>query len=123
MTSTLVGVALREGHIGSLEDPVTAYLDGLKGSPYEQVTVRQLLTMTSGVRWTEDYTDEQSDWARSNRTEPAQGMSRTATYMRTLEREAEPGNTWVYKTGETHLLGDIVRAATGKPPAPLCQRR
>ena len=114
VTSTLVGVALREGHIGSLEDPVTAYLDGLKGSPYEQVTIRQLLTMTSGVRWTEDYTDQQSDWARSNRTEPAQGMSRTATYMRTLEREAEPGEKWVYKTGETHLLGDLVRAATGK---------
>ena len=88
-----------------------------RGSAYDQVTVRQLLTMTSGVRWTEDYTDAQSDWARSNRTVPAQGMSRTATYMRTLEREAEPGDKWVYKTGETHLLGDLVRGATGKPLA------
>ncbi|WP_291841132.1 serine hydrolase domain-containing protein, partial [Brevundimonas sp.] len=51
LTSTLVGTALKSGAIGSLEDPVTRYLPGLAGGGYDGVTVRQLLTMTSGVAW------------------------------------------------------------------------
>jgi CubicO group peptidase (beta-lactamase class C family) len=114
VTSTLVGIALREGSIRSLADPVSSYVTGLKGSVYDDVTVRQLLTMTSGVRWTEDYTDPQSDLGRLYATAPVGGLSVASSYMRTLARAAEPGTGWVYKTGETHLLGDVVRAATGQ---------
>ena len=51
ITSTLVGAAMKDGAIRSLDDPVTRYIRGLRGSAYDEVTVRQLLTMTSGVKW------------------------------------------------------------------------
>lgn len=114
LTSTLVGAALRDGHIKSLEDPVTAYIPDLKGSAYDDVTVRQLLTMTSGVRWNEDYTDPKSDVALFNAHRAEPGVDVTVSYMRTLPREAPAGSKWVYKTGETNLIGVLVSSATGK---------
>lgn len=117
LTSTLVGAAIRDGAIRSLEDKVTAYIPDLKGSAYEDVTVRQLLTMTSGVRWNEDYQDPKSDVARFNEHKATQGMDATVSYMRTLPREAPTGSKWVYKTGETNLIGVLVSSATKKPLA------
>jgi CubicO group peptidase (beta-lactamase class C family) len=115
LTSTMVGAAIQDGTIKSLDDKVTAYIPGLKGSAYDDVTVRQLLTMTSGVRWNEDYTDPKSDVARFNEHKPAEGMDATVSYMRTLPREAPAGSKWVYKTGETNLIGVLVSSATKKP--------
>ena len=117
LTSTMVGAAVRDGFIKSLDDKVTEYIDGLKGSPYDDVTVRQLLTMTSGIRWNEDYTDPQSDVALFNEHEAEDGLDATVSYMRTLPREAPAGEKWVYKTGETNLIGVLVSEATGKPLA------
>lgn len=118
LTSTLVGAAIHDGHIESLETPITRYLPELAGSGYDGVTVRQLLTMTSGVAWNEDYEDPQSDVARffSAREIPA-GMDPTLAYMRELKREAEPGTRWHYSTGETNLVGLLVARATGRPLA------
>lgn len=112
-TSTLLGAAVADGLVESLDDPVTRYIPGLAGSAYDAVTVRQLATMTSGVRWNEDYTDPQSDVARMLATPPAEGQDQSVIYMRTLDREAPPGERWVYKTGETNLLGILVENATG----------
>ncbi|MFN0099959.1 MAG: serine hydrolase domain-containing protein, partial [Gemmatimonadaceae bacterium] len=64
VTSTLIGAALRDGAIRSLDDSVTRYVPSLTGSAYDGVTVRQVLTMTSGVRWSERYTDPTSDRRR-----------------------------------------------------------
>jgi CubicO group peptidase (beta-lactamase class C family) len=114
ITSTLVGAAMKDGSIGSLDDPVTRYITDLRGSAYEDVTVRQLLTMTSGVRWNEDYTDLNSDVARMYAEPPAPGLDMTVSYVRKLPREAPPGTKWVYKTAETNLVGVLVMAATGK---------
>ena len=50
ITSTLVGAAMKDGYIKSLDDPVTRYITDLRGSAYDDVSVRQLLTMTSGVK-------------------------------------------------------------------------
>ncbi|HEV8150222.1 MAG TPA: serine hydrolase, partial [Gemmatimonadales bacterium] len=69
------------------------------------------------VRWTEDYTDSTADIARFYRAPVTPGMDATVSYMRRLPREAPPGTKWVYKTGETHLLGVLVAAATGQPIA------
>lgn len=113
-TSTLVGAAIKDGFIGSLNDPVTQYVPELKGSGYDGVTVEQILTMTSGVRWNEDYTDPDSDVAKMLSVPTAPGEDPTAAYLKTLPREAEPGSKWVYKTGETNLIGLIVQRATGK---------
>ena len=66
VTSTLVGAALRDGYIRSMDDKVSDYIPQMKGSAYDAVSIRQLLTMTSGVRWNEDYADPNSDVARFN---------------------------------------------------------
>jgi CubicO group peptidase (beta-lactamase class C family) len=113
-SSTLVGAAIRDGKIKSLDDPITTYLTGLKGSAYEGVSVRQLLQMTSGVKWNESYTDPNSDVAKFSSEPSVDGSDPVVTYMARLPREAEPGTKWVYKTGETNLVGSLVRAATGK---------
>lgn len=114
LTSTLVGAAVQDGYIKSVDDPVTNYVPELKGSAYEGVTVRQVLTMTSGVKWNEDYTDPNSDVASMYKEMSPPGVDQTAFYLAKLPREAVPGTKWVYKTGETNLIGVIVSKATGK---------
>ncbi|MGA1342294.1 MAG: serine hydrolase domain-containing protein [Hyphomonas sp.] len=117
LTSTLVGAAVRDGHIRSLEDKVTNYIPDLAGSPYDDVTIAQLLTMTSGVAWNEDYEDPASDVALFDRQAPEPGRNGIVTYMRGLERAHPPGEQWNYSTGETNLIGVLVSEATGKPVA------
>src|SRR3546814_4915823 len=107
---SLVGAAVKDGYIKSLDDKVTVYIPGLKGSAYDDVSVEQLLTMTSGVKWNEDYTDPKSDVALFNLQKPVAGEDITVSYMKTLPREAPAGSKWVYKTGETNLIGEIGRA-------------
>ncbi len=122
-TSTLVGAAIQDGHIKSLEDKVSAYLPGLRGSAYDDVTVRQLLTMSSGVRWNEDYEDPKADVAQFNNATPEAGMDATVSYLRKLPRAHPPGELWNYNTGETNLIGVLVSAATGKPLAQYLQEK
>ncbi|ANU07834.1 serine hydrolase domain-containing protein [Paraurantiacibacter namhicola] len=114
VTSTLAGAALKDGFITSLQDPVSQYIPGLRGSAYDDVTIEQLLTMTSGVAWNEDYTDPASDVARMFAVEPVAGEAQVVTYMKTLPREAPAGEKFVYKTGETNLIGVLVEKATGQ---------
>lgn len=123
LTSTLVGTTLRSGAIGSLEDPVTRYLPALAGGGYDGVTVRQLLTMTSGVRWNEDYFDPASDVARFLQEPARPGEDPVVAYMGRLPRAAEPGTRWNYSTGETNLVGSLIAAAEGKPLAQLLSER
>jgi len=122
-TSTLVGAAIQDGHIDSLEDKVSRYIPGLRGSAYDDVTVRQLLTMSSGVRWNEDYEDPNADVARFNNAKPEAGLDATVSYMRQLPRAHPPGEVWNYNTGETNLIGVLVSSATGKPLAQYLQER
>ena len=113
-TSTMVGAAIKDGYIKSIDDKVSAYILDLKGSAYDDVTIKQLLTMTSGVKWNEDYTDPKSDVALFNLHKAEKGMDVTVSYMRKLPREAPAGTKWVYKTGETNLIGVLVSSATKK---------
>ena len=115
ITSTLVGAALHDGTIRSMDDKVTDYLPQMKGSAYDDVSLRQLLTMTSGVRWNEDYADPNSDVARFNNHQPEEGVETLVSYLRRLPREAPPGTRWNYSTGETNLVGVLLRAAIKKP--------
>lgn len=114
VTDTLVGVALRQGKLRSLDDRVTVYLPEMKGSAYDGVTVRQLMTMTSGVRWNENYTSADADNVRLYTTVVTPRKDTTVEYMRTLPRAFAPGTVWHYNTGETDLLGVLLRRATGK---------
>jgi CubicO group peptidase (beta-lactamase class C family) len=117
LTSSLVGIALQEGHINSLNDNVSDYIDGLKGSAYDNVTIVQLLTMTSGVQWNEDYTDPQSDVAKFNNHVANDGLPTIVSYMRNLPRAYPAGEQWQYSTGETNLIGILVGEATGQTVA------
>jgi CubicO group peptidase (beta-lactamase class C family) len=113
-TSTLVGAAIKDGYIKSIDDKVSDYIPDLRGSAYDDVTIKQLLTMTSGVKWNEDYGDPKSDVALFTAHEAEPGLDVTVSYMRKLKRESPPGTKWVYKTGETNLIGVLASSATGK---------
>ena len=112
VTSTLVGAAIKDGFIRSVDDLVTDYLPELKGSAFDGVKIVHLLTMTSGVRWSENYNSPDSDIAGFDKYTTQDDMKAIVSYMRHLPREAEPGIKFNYSTGETHLLGALVSAAT-----------
>lgn len=122
-TSTLLGAAFYDGFITSLDDPVTTYVPGLAGSAYEGVTVRQIATMTSGVAWNEDYTDPNSDVAQMNHFMVEYGSEAMVTQLKGLTREAPAGEKWLYKTGETNLIGMVVENAVGLSLAEYAQEK
>ena len=122
-TSTLLGAAVKDGFVASMQDPVTKYIPDLAGSAYDGVTVEQLATMTSGVAWNEDYTDPNSDVAQMNRFVVDYGPEAIVRQMRELKREAPPGEKWLYKTGETNLIGVLVENAVGLPLAKYAQSK
>jgi CubicO group peptidase (beta-lactamase class C family) len=117
ITATLIGAAIHDGYINSIDDPIVNYLPRFKGSAYDGVTVRHLLQMSSGVAWNETYTDPASDRRRMLEAQISQQPDAILALMATLPRAAEPGTVWNYSTGETQLAGALVRAATGKPVA------
>lgn len=122
-TSTLLGAAIRDGYIRSVDQQVTDIIPAFKGTAYDGVTIEQILTMTSGVRWNEDYADPASDVARFDKVTPVPGEEAIVTYMKGLPREAPPGTKWVYKTGETNLIGAIVMRATKKSLATYLEEK
>jgi CubicO group peptidase (beta-lactamase class C family) len=118
VTSTLIGAAIKDGYIMGLDSQVIDYLPALKGTAYDGVTVKQLLTMTSGAKWNEDYADPKSDVNQFALGDPGpDGENPIVAYMAKLPREAQPGTKWVYKTGESDLIGVLLARATHKHPA------
>ena len=115
VTSTLFGAALQDGHILSLDDPVTGYVPALTGSAYEGVSIRDVLMMSSGVRWRETYTDPTSDRRRLLEAQIAQKPGGAIEVMRSLTKAAEPGTVNVYSTGETQIAGEVLYRALGGP--------
>jgi CubicO group peptidase (beta-lactamase class C family) len=117
ITSTLVGAAIAQHRITSLADPVTRYVTSLSGSAYDGVSVRDILMMSSGVRWNETYIDSSSDRRHLLETQIAQQPGAAMKLMATLPRAAPPGTVNNYSTGETQVAGEIVRSAVGRPLA------
>lgn len=117
IASTLVGVALVDGAVSSLDDPVVRYVPALKGSAYDGVSIRQILTMSSGVHWDEMYTDPNSDRRKVLELQIAGKPGEVLRYMASLPRAAAPGSVWNYSTGETFVLGAVVEGATHRPLA------
>lgn len=114
ISTTLVGAALRDGCIGSLDDPLRDYVPELAGGAYAAVTIRQLLLMSSGVQWNEDHTDPASERRAVLELQIAQRPGSILKFMSELPRVARPGRRWNYSTGETYLLGPLLKAATGR---------
>jgi CubicO group peptidase (beta-lactamase class C family) len=113
VTSMLVGAAVRDGFI-TLDDPLTQYIPQLRNTAYDGVTMRQMLQMSSGVRWNEDYDDPNSDVARYSASMRAAGTAGLIAYVTPLPRVAVPGTRFNYNTAETHLVGIALRAAVNQ---------
>lgn len=110
--SALVGIALDEGLIRRIEDPVTDYVPKLAGSAYDAVRIKDLLQMSSGARWDEDYSDPESDIMRFIHTFGS-GDSLDA-FTASLVRAREPGTYNYYNSMDTQALGMLLVAATGE---------
>ncbi|MDI4237669.1 serine hydrolase [Bradyrhizobium sp. Arg237L] len=114
VSTTLVGAAIQDGYIAGVEDPVTKYLSELAGSAYEGVTIRMLMQMTSGLRWDDTQTNPASERRHMLELQIAQQPGAIMRYMAERPRVAAPGTVWTYSTGDTHVVGALVRAATGR---------
>jgi CubicO group peptidase (beta-lactamase class C family) len=109
VTSMLIGAAIADGYIASVDEPVAHYLPRLRGTPYEDATIEHVLNMASGVAWNEDYEDPESDVAKAG---GANGLE-LVQYLAELPKTEKVGETFNYNTGETNLAGEILRAAIG----------
>jgi CubicO group peptidase (beta-lactamase class C family) len=123
VSSTLVGVAIRDGYIKSLDDPITKYLPTLAGSAYEGSTVKTLLQMASGVEWDETYTNPASDRRHMLEAQLSGKPGSILEIMRSLPRAGEPGTIWNYNTGETQIVGELIHAAVKRPVAQYLSER
>ena len=123
MTAMLVGAAVQDGAIASIDRPVTDWLPELQGSAYADVTLRHLLTMSSGVRWNEDYADRNSDVNRYSKSMADRVPGGVLKLMRSLPRENAPGTAFLYNSGDTFLLGAALTRAVGIPLADYMSAR
>jgi CubicO group peptidase (beta-lactamase class C family) len=114
VSSTLVGAALAQGLIASIDDPVTRYVPALRGGAYEGVSVRNVLQMASGVKWDETYTDPHSDRRKLLDLQLSGKPGSVLAYMNGLSRAGAPGAIWNYNTGETFVIGAVLEGATRK---------
>ena len=108
VVSMLVGAAIHDGYIDSVDEMVSDYLPRLKGSPYDQSTIRNIMQMSSGVEWNEDYADPASDVNSASWQTVA-----LYDYLGRKQREAAPGSEFNYNTAETNLVGTLLRSAIG----------
>ncbi len=111
--SALVGIAVEQEKIKDLNDLVTDYAPSLKGSGYDGVTLKNVLQMSSGVRFNEDYKDFFSDINRMGRLLALGGSF--DEFAASLETEREQGQYLHYVSVDTHVIGMVLRGATGEP--------
>jgi CubicO group peptidase (beta-lactamase class C family) len=116
ITSLMMGVALKEGRISSLDDEVDRYVPELKSGGYNAVTIRQVLQMRSGVEYEERY-DFQNPGvaARNHELALIKNVARFADVAKSVPRAEPPGSHFVYKTLDTAVLGWVLERAVGMP--------
>lgn len=110
--SAIFGVAVNDGLIPDLNQPVTDYVPELKGSGYDGVSIKNVLQMSSGVYFNEDYGDFNSDINRFGRTMALGGSF--DDFAASLTSDREQGTYMHYVSIDTHVLGMVLRAATGR---------
>lgn len=121
VVSAMLGIALEEGHIRSIEDLVTDYAPELVGTGYEGVRIKDALQMSSGVHFNEDYSDFFSDINRFGRTIALGGSF--DDFAKTLKNERQPGTFNHYVSIDTHVLGMVLSRATGKSLSAYMQEK
>ncbi len=110
--SALFGIAMQEDFISDVMKPVETYVPELKGTAYGDVRIKDVLQMSTGVKFNEDYGDYNSDINRWGRGFALGGSQ--DEFAATLERELEPGTVNHYVSINTHVLGMIIKRATGR---------
>jgi CubicO group peptidase (beta-lactamase class C family) len=124
LASILIGAAIHDGAITNVRQPITDFLPEFKGSSYEGVTILDLLHMASGVAWTENTDDLQSDVAENYiRVIGARRPNHILPYLRTRSRANPIGTQFYYNTGDTFLLSHILSRATGKNVSEYCSEK
>ena len=124
ITAMLVGIALEQGKIGSLDDPVTKYLSELTGTGYDGATLRQITQMRSGVDYQEryDFGENPSFAGRLHEQAIVLNRMRFADGARETKRATAPGSTFNYSTLDTFVIGWVLERATGIELAPFTER-
>jgi CubicO group peptidase (beta-lactamase class C family) len=115
VATTLVGAAVQDGYIRSIDDPVSTYVPELRDGGYDGVSIRHVMQMSSGVRWDDTHTDEASERRHMLELQFEQRPGAILRYVAGQPRIAPPGMVWNYSTGETHIVGALLRAAVGRP--------
>ena len=121
--STLYGAALADGVLGDLDERVTKYLPALHAGAYRDVSLRQILEMSSGVAWDETYTDPRSERRRFLDLQLEGRPGSLTGMMAALPRAMPAGGGFNYSTGETFLAGAVLEAALGRPLAQYLSER
>lgn len=109
--SALIGIALEEGKFESIQDPITRYLPELEKTGYDGVRIKDILEMSSGVGFNEDYADYDSDINRFGRSIAFGGPM--AKFVASLERVRNPGSYHHYVSIDTQVLGMLLVRVTG----------
>ncbi|WOE75617.1 serine hydrolase domain-containing protein [Alterisphingorhabdus coralli] len=121
LTSALIGIAVAEGAIESVDDPVTRYVPELQGTAYDGPSVKKVLQMSSGVACNEDYSIRGGDFEQLlAATGPGKSI---AAHLASLKREYDPGTVCRYSSVDTEVLGMVLRGATGQSLASFMEEK
>ncbi len=124
LAAILVGAAVQDGAILSIEQPITDFLPDFAGSSYEGVTIKDLLHMASGVEWVENTDDLKTDVAEHYiKVIAARRPDYILDYLKTRPRANPRGSQFYYNTGDTFILSHILSRATGKTVAEYCSEK
>lgn len=114
LVALLIGIAVEEGKIKNLDEPVGNYIPEFKRDDLSIITIRDLLLMASGLDWTESGKNPLSDNAESYYGSDLYGL------VTRQKRIGEPGKTFIYQSGNSQLLGFILKKATGMNVSEYC---
>ena len=123
ITSVLIGCAMEDGYIDSLDTAISHYLPELIGGGYEDVSIRHVMQMRSGVDYEERYDFANPGIAASNHISSlVKNNSRFTDVAKTLTRLNQPGEVFQYKTIDTAVLGWLIERKTGMSTAAYTER-
>ena len=119
--SALVGIAIDDGLINDVNDCITDYVHALKPSAYNDVSIRDVLQMSSGARWNEDYSDRSSDIHRLGRA--MAGEQSLGGFVAGIEGGTTPGTFCQYNSADTQALGMLITSVTNRTIADYMQEK
>ncbi|MDM5188192.1 serine hydrolase [Bacillus sp. DX4.1] len=119
--SALVGIAIDEGYIKGVHEPIISYVPELKNSGYKNVSIKEVLQMSSGIHFNENYNDCSSDFYMIIQELFGEGQSMNQ-YVSQLDYQEFP-RIFSYKSIDTQVLGMLITKATGQNPAQYLQEK